>query len=161
MKTRHLFTDWKSILAAAALLLPFGASAGFAPYPFSEGFETWINTNYWTLQGTWGPTWAVAHTGNNSLASNPWNPTYAPNEDSSAIVGVSLLGATRPVLTFWQLYSLDPGEDYGFVEVSRDQGVTWTSLGAVTGLNSTNWQRTQDRPELGCRRGGLNPVAAL
>jgi hypothetical protein len=146
MKPLKTLAGWKSLqtalFVAAALTLTFSIRAGFAPFPFSEGFESGINTNCWTMQTPWGPTWEKARTGGNCLASNPWR-VYANNADQSATLGVDLRFANRPLLTFWQIRSLEQNQDYGFVEISQDQGANWTRLGAATGLSGSSWAPVQ------------------
>jgi len=140
-------------LAALVLALPLWAAAGFAPFPFTEGFENGINTNYWTLQGTWGPTWEARHTGVSCLTDSPFG-LDATSMDRSAILGVDLrAGAVRPVLTFWHLYAFEPNYDFGFVEVSGDLGVSWSRVFAVTGVGPANW--TQVRIDLAAFTGQL------
>ena len=119
------------------------ASADFASLPFHDSFESSIlNTNYWTLQGSWGLTTESAHAGTNSLTDSP-RSVYTNNTDSSAILSVDLRHAYRPVLQFWNQYSFELNRDFGFVEVSSDFGTTWTRWGAVTGQGGTNWYPVQ------------------
>jgi hypothetical protein len=47
--------------------------------------------------------------------------------------GFSLVGALAPRLGFWHRYSIEPGYDYGRVEISVDGGATWTVLASFTG----------------------------
>ena len=47
------------------------------------------------------------------------------------------------MLSFWQRYGFEPNQDYGFVELTLNQGVSWTRLYAVTGQSGTNWLRAQ------------------
>ncbi len=131
-----------SLLLAAALASAPDVRAGFAPVPYTEGFESILDTNYWTLPAPWGPTWETAHSGLSCLTDSPWT-TYAPNADVSARLGVDLRFTARPVLTFWQRYAFEPGQDYGFVEVSRDQGASWNRLSAVTGDSGFLWTQVQ------------------
>ncbi len=41
---------------------------------------------------------------------------------------VDLSGATSATLTFWNKYDIEEAWDFGFVQVSTDDGATWTSL---------------------------------
>lgn len=41
---------------------------------------------------------------------------------------IDLSGATAAQLTFWTKFDIEEGWDFGFVQVSTDQGATWTSL---------------------------------
>lgn len=139
------------VLAASLALLP-GTWAGPAPFPFTEDFESILNTNYWTRATPWGPTLETAHGGGSSLADSPTtflNPlgTYAANADVSATLAVDLRFTTRPMLTFWQRYVFEPGQDYGWVEVSKDLGATWTRWMAFSDTGSAGW--SQVRLDLG------------
>jgi hypothetical protein len=146
MKNSALITIGRSLgsslLLAAALASAPDVRAGFVPVPYTEGFESILDTNYWTLAAPWGPTWETARSGLSCLTDSPWT-TYAPNADVSSRLGVDLRFTVRPVLTFWQRYSFEPGQDYGFVEVSKDQGASWTRLSAVTGDSGFLWTQVQ------------------
>ena len=123
----------------SVLSLTSRAGAGYASLPVGADFETsLLNTNYWTLQGTWGLSTETAHGGTNCLTDSPQG-NYGPSTDSSAILGVDLRRATRPFLSFWQSYALEPNRDYALVELSTDQGANWTRACAFTGWGGTNW----------------------
>ena len=132
-----------SLLAATTWALALSAQAGYAPFPYATDFESGLlNTNYWTLQGTWGLSTEAAKSGTNALTDSPQG-VYAANDDSAAILGVNLRRAVRPVLSFWQSHALEPNRDYGLVELSSDQGVSWTRWDEVTGWTGTNWEQVQ------------------
>ena len=109
-------------------------------YPFSEGFES--GNTHWAFDVPWAITPKFAHGGANSLGSNP-GTNYASSTDASAYLSLDLSKANRPVLSFWELYAFQPNQDYGFVEVSKDQGANWASLYAVTGQGGSNWLKAQ------------------
>jgi immune inhibitor A len=48
--------------------------------------------------------------------------------DATLTRGIDLSGKTSAALTFWTWYDIEPGWDFGFVQVSADGGATWTSL---------------------------------
>ncbi|WP_242343306.1 immune inhibitor A domain-containing protein [Anaeromyxobacter terrae] len=50
---------------------------------------------------------------------------------------VDLTGKTSASLSFWTWYDIEPGWDFGFVQVSTDGGATWTSL-PLAGTTSTH-----------------------
>ena len=119
------------------------ASADFALLPFHDSFEfSILNTNYWTVQGTWRLTTESAHAGTNSITDSPQS-VYTNNADSSAILSVDLRSAWAPMLQFWNRYAFELNRDFGFVEVSSDFGASWTRWGAVTGQGGTNWYPVQ------------------
>jgi hypothetical protein len=136
-----LFPAW--VVCAVVAGWVSRASADYAPLPFHDGFEfSILNTNYWTLQGTWGLTTESAHTGTNSLTDSP-RSVYTNNTDSSAILSVDLRSAWAPMLQFWNRYAFELNRDFGFVEVSSDFGASWTRWGAVTAQGGTNWYPVQ------------------
>lgn len=156
MNTSHMLQVrqplFASLVAAGGLALAPAALGGSAPFPFAEGFEGILDTNYWTLPAPWGPTLETARSGVSSLADSPatfLNPlgTYANNADVTATLAVDLRFATRPMLAFWHRYVFEPGQDYGFVEVSKDLGASWTRWGAFSDAGSPAW--TQVRLDLG------------
>jgi hypothetical protein len=54
--------------------------------------------------------------------------------------------ASYPVtyLTFWNRYDLESGYDFGYVEVSSNNGSTWQTVTAYTGTNLTWTQQSFD-----------------
>ncbi len=48
--------------------------------------------------------------------------------DNTLVRSVDLTGKTSATLNFWTWYDIEEQWDYGFVQVSTDGGVTWTSL---------------------------------
>ena len=109
-------------------------------WPFADGFES--GAPNWALDKPWAVTSLLSHSGTYCLASNP-GTNYANNADLSAYLSLDLGAATRPLLSFWQRYGFEPNQDYGLVEVSLNQGATWTRLYAVTGQSGANWQNVQ------------------
>ena len=130
-------------LLLAVCLPGFTARGGFATIPYGSDFESGLlDTNHWSLGGSWGLTTETARSGTNSLADSP-QTVYAANADSHATLGVDLRRATRPTLSFWQSYAVQPDRDFNFIEVSADQGATWTRWSAWTGLSGPNWHQVR------------------
>ncbi|MEK7683825.1 MAG: choice-of-anchor J domain-containing protein, partial [Verrucomicrobiota bacterium] len=125
-------------MTVLALVNVFRVEAAVVPYPVNEGFEAVIDTNKWTLTGNWALSAETAHGGTNSLTDSP-GANYPNNVDNSARLKLDLQAASRPYLSFWQRYALEQGKDFGYVEVSKDEGNNWSSLFAVTGSGGTNW----------------------
>ena len=105
-------------------------------FPFTDSLE--ISDANWALDWPWGTSTTQAHTGTTCVTDSP-GANYANNADASATLHVYLAGLNRPFLTFWQLYSLEQNRDFGFVEVSGDDGNSWTRVAGVTGYSGTNW----------------------
>ncbi|MCL6572243.1 MAG: immune inhibitor A [Bacillus sp. (in: Bacteria)] len=53
----------------------------------------------------------------------------ADEMDSNMVTDVDLTGKTAATLTFDAWYDIEPQWDFAFVQVSTDNGATWTSLG--------------------------------
>ena len=99
-----------------------------ASYPFSDDMENPDSGN-WTRTGTWGYTESLAHSPTHSLTDSPTG-SYGNNVNITATLssGMDLSLAVMPVLTFWHRYAFENGADFGYVEVSRDLGNSWTAL---------------------------------
>ena len=109
-------------------------------FPYTDSLEA--GDANWAFDRPWGITGARGRTGTHSLTDSP-DGNYANNTDASATLRVYLNGLNRPLLTFWQLYSLELNRDFGFLEVSGDNGTNWTRLAGVTGYGGTNWLKQQ------------------
>ncbi|MGA1790259.1 MAG: peptidase M6 [bacterium] len=83
--------------------------------------------------------------------------------DNFMIAEVDLTGSTDSVLTFDTWYDIEFAYDYGFVQVSTDGGLTWTSL---SNPHTTNVIAPDAHPNVvanlpgftGTSGGGLSPV---
>jgi hypothetical protein len=106
--------------------------------PFADQFES--ANSYWALDWPWGTTTQEAHSGTHALTDSP-GALYANNTNSSATMQVDLRLANRPVLAFWQMYALELNRDYGFVEISSNDGASWSTVAAVTG--HAGWGQTR------------------
>jgi hypothetical protein len=103
---------------------------------FSEDFET--GGASWVLESPWAVTNEAAHGGTYSLTDNP-GALYGNNVDKKATVPMNLVGSNRPLLSFWHRYNLEDKKDYGYVEVSKDSGATWSCLFFATGDSASQW----------------------
>ena len=130
-----------SVIIVIAMLAMFGASPSLVSatdYPFYDDMEN-PELGNWTLEGTWGYTEDFAYSPTHSLTDSPGG-AYGDNLDISATLSsaLNLFNAIKPVLSFRQKYALETDADYGYVEVSRDEGINWTKLAFVTG-NQPDW----------------------
>ena len=107
-----------------------------AVYPFLDTFEN--GDQYWALERPWALSADKSHSGGKALTDSP-GTTYANNLDRSAYLVVNTKNLSRPYLSFWQRYTLESNRDFGFVEVSADEGRNWWRAYAVTGFGGTNW----------------------
>ncbi|MCX7866051.1 MAG: immune inhibitor A, partial [Limisphaera sp.] len=120
---------WSVVLASIT-----GASA----YPFSDSFESGLGQ--WNTEGPWGLTSTRFASPTHAVTDSP-GAFYTNRTDAALTLAGSLdlTSAVRPALGFLHQHALEPGYDFGRVEISTDGGVTWvaTPLGAYTGHLST------------------------
>jgi len=105
-----------------------------------------INT-YWTITSTpANPKWAVT---TSSFYSAPNSYTDSPpgNYTNNATVTMTMTNAvdlssyTHPRFSFWSKWDIENNWDYGQVEVSTNNGSTWTPLaGNYTNLGTGSFQ---------------------
>jgi WD40 repeat protein len=101
--------------------------------PFFDGFEN--GTGNWTISGAWTRTNAGKHSGSWSMriVTPPFgNHNLILNET------LNLAGTTAPQLTYWTRYTLAATQS-AYVEVSTDNGATWTWLLMTTNSTKTQW----------------------
>jgi hypothetical protein len=118
--------------------------SAIASYPYSEGFET--GNGGWTTGGT-GSTWAngspagtiitSAATGVNAYVTN-LTGDYSNNEESfvlSPCFDFSSLNAPQFKMNIW--WEVENSWDGAVLEMSLDDGITWSQVGALGDPN--NW----------------------
>jgi len=121
-------------------------AATITALPFADQFEA-VNS-YWALDWPWGFTSQQAHSATHALTDSP-GTLYGDSTDRAATLRVDLRLANRPVLAFWQMYDLEQNRDYGFVEISSNDGVSWTPVAAVTGHSGWGLARIDLGPYVG------------
>lgn len=93
----------------------------------------------WRSIGTpvvWGVTASRAGSGTQAWTDSP-SGAYANNTDTSLISSLFYFSnAAGVTLTFAHSYTLENGFDYGLVEFSLDDGVTWQRAAAFTGAQT-------------------------
>ncbi len=98
----------------------------------------------WTFSGDWSVTDEDSHgDSGNCITDSPSGESYNNSIDYSAIVTVDLGAFVRPLLSFWNRYSLESYHDYGWVEVSSDGGSHWKRLFFVTGASYGRWLKEE------------------
>jgi hypothetical protein len=107
--------------------------------PFLDDFESSSDT--WNLTGQWGLTPEDAYSGIRSFTDSPWG-NYSNNANTWIRTSVDLQALSLPVLRFWTRYNLQAYEDYGYVEVSTDNGVNWYKIYFATGIQE-DWQEVK------------------
>ncbi|RJS86236.1 hypothetical protein CW713_00515 [Methanophagales archaeon] len=80
-----------------------------------------------------------AHSGDNCWGTDLDN-TYNTNADEWLMTPViNLSEASGAILTFYLWYEIEEDYDYGYVEISTDNGSTWTTLRTYTGSSERTW----------------------
>jgi len=94
----------------------------------------------WTAQAPWAITTAQSHTPTHAWTDSPAG-SYGNNVNSSLTSSaIDLSSAVGVELSFWQRYATEPGYDFCHVEISADNGATWTEIATFDGTNTT-WTR--------------------
>lgn len=106
-----------------------------APIPWTEDFEN--DQQIWTLEGTWTRLAGAGRNGSAALASAPGD--YPHNTNMSAYAAFNPSGMNWPVLTFWERSFIGNG-DWAYLEVSGNDGASWTRVYGTYGTR-TNWMR--------------------
>jgi len=109
-------------------------------YPFEEDGES--GASKWSFGAPWGLTTIPANESRTGFTTTVWTDSpagsYPANAETTLATFVDLSEATTPVLTFWNRYSLEEGYDFVYLEVSIDNGLTWSVLRTITGIE-TEW----------------------
>lgn len=94
----------------------------------------------WTAQAPWLITAEASASPTHSWTDSP-GASYGNNANTSLTSPVlDLTGLTGVVLSFRHVYDLEPGFDFGRVEVSTDGGSTWTQVTSFSQTDQTTWQ---------------------
>ena len=96
----------------------------------------------WTTQGNWSLHTDSYHSPTHSFAYAP----YPNNANYSLTLATPINAQSAPVcyLTFWNRVSLESGWDFGYVEVSDNNGSTWQQIISYTGTNLTWTEQSFD-----------------
>lgn len=107
---------------------------------FSDTMES--GASDWSADTPWALTASKSHSPDHSWTDSP-SGDYDNNADISltSVGSFDLTTIPDPGLVFWHQYDIERWFDYGYVEVSTDNGETWTQELDVTGLNE-NWTRS-------------------
>lgn len=120
---------------------PTAANVAF----FDDGSDS---TDKWEAGTTWGLEETVlAAAVDASFAEFVWSDspgtTYENDLDSALTsIDIDLSTFANPLLSFITKFELEARADYGYVEVSVDNGTIWTNVATFTG-SSTEWSTEQ------------------
>ena len=104
----------------------------------------------WTTgqAGTWAITNAQWHSPSNSWTDSPGG-VYGNNRNTALTSPpIDLSEAVGVEFSFWQRYATEAGWDFCHVEISADNGASWTEIATYDGTNTTWSQQTFTVPEL-------------
>ncbi|PHR73283.1 MAG: hypothetical protein COA67_03730, partial [Lutibacter sp.] len=130
-----------------------GCSNGIASFPYSEGFENGLGA--WTQSSTDNIDWTIDASGTPSSGTGPSSATEGINYiyvEASGSAGFptkqaiinspcfNLSALTEATFSF--KYHMYGSSDMGTInlELSNDNGVTWTSIWNKTGNQGNSWQ---------------------
>jgi len=120
------------------------------PYEYAWDFED--GPGGWGLDDPWYATDGNAHSGTRCLSDSPG--AYDNSVSTSATIRINLSAFVMPRLDFWHWYAFQASYDYGYVELSFDEGEAWHKVSFVTGDNG-GW--TPEEVDL-ARYAGLSRV---
>ncbi len=97
----------------------------------------------WT--GSWGTTTTTSHSPSTCMTDSPGG-NYGSNdfETMTLATAIDLSSAESAELSFWHRYDTESGYDYCYVEVSTNNGSTWTDVATYDGSQSTWTEETID-----------------
>ena len=110
---------------------------GVVSYPFFDDMESGVGD--WVADPPWGLTDQYAHSGNCSWTDSP-GTSYENNVNTALTLSIDMGSANMPVLSFWHRYAFETNADWGYIDVSTNQGQSWTTIYFVTG-QSTEWKQ--------------------
>jgi len=116
---------------------------------YDKNYTIFVGTGYTILRdsaengtGKW-PTmtnWAI-------VTNKYLSPTHSfkgscLSNTVSQMVSIPLNVSAYPAvyLSFYQKYALESGFDYGFIDVSSNNGTSWSRLGSFNGVDSSSWK---------------------
>ncbi len=107
----------------------FDLMVGFFETAFSSDFENGISS--WVGGGTggsWGLTTSSSHSPTHSLTDSP-SGNYNNNANYwIRTPSISLANASTVTLSYWTKWAIEADWDFGIVELSTNNGGSWTSL---------------------------------
>ncbi|QOR61544.1 Ig-like domain-containing protein [Sulfurovum sp. ST-21] len=105
---------------------------------FSDNVES--GQGAWAASGSWAITTETANTPTHAWSDSPYGD-YANNTDASLTYStdIDLSGYTGQNIGLGAClkFDIEEGWDYLYIEASGDSGSNWTTLGSITGTQST------------------------
>jgi len=126
---------------AGAQLSPLGEEriyAGVFPTAFTENFDGTTGLYSWSAQAPWGLVGSVVFSAPWSASDSPAG-NYADNLDVALELDVPVRLGTAGVLSFRHICITEATYDFGYVEISDDDGQTWDVLAFYDMDDSPGW----------------------
>jgi carboxypeptidase T len=122
----------------------------FSLAPFASVYDDDVEAGVagWTAQSPWAIGTAQAHSPTHSWTDSPAG-NYSNNMNTAVTSpAIDLSAATGVELSFWERHATEAGWDYCRVEVSANNGSTWTEVAAYDGTQTTWTRRVFVLPQL-------------
>ena len=134
----------RAVRLVVCLSIVLAAAAGFAlaAYPFADGAEG--GAGQWSAAPPWAASAESAHAGSFAFSDSP-GANYANNANVALTMrdSLDLTRSARPRLSFWHTFNLEPGYDFGYVEISLDGGASWQASPLASFTGNAAWRREQ------------------
>ncbi len=95
----------------------------------------------WTVQPPWAITNEAAHSPVHSWTDSPGAPYDNERYISITSPIFDLSNITGVTLSFWHIYDIEPGWDYGYVEYSTNGGSTWGVAASYSQYQQLVWSQ--------------------
>ncbi len=105
---------------------------------YFTNFET-ADTADWSCDNPWHVTEHRYHSATHAFYFGTEGSWSYPNNANASLTSPAITLGPSSVLSFWTWYNLESGYDYGYVEVSSDNGATWHQLMQLNG--SADWSK--------------------
>jgi hypothetical protein len=132
--------------ATAVAALPGAATPlDFVLTPYEIVLEDDVETgNFgWTAEGQWAITDEASASPNHSWTDSPGGD-YGNNWDRSLVSPrLDFFEVAGVTLEFSHIYDLESGWDYALVEISTDDGGTWSTVASYNGTHTSGWEAVE------------------
>jgi len=105
---------------------------------FESGLDNWIAS-----PDGWGQDNTFANSGEYSINDSPNQSPYPNNRDVNIATnfGFDLSKTEHATLKFWTRVYLEIDHDFGYIEVSNDDGIRWNQVGSALNGFIGSWQQ--------------------
>ena len=105
---------------------------------FYDTVEDTSVTNQYTVQGQWHRTQHRSYSSSYAWWNGNEGTWLYGNNINASIITPSVTLGVNSEFECWNWYNLEPDYDFGYIEISTDNGTSWNQLTAFNG-NSGNW----------------------